>query len=576
VPAVAGQACGPDETWHGFTRPMPPNAAALLSSQYARAVFARVNQPATLLNTEASRADMLNAMRFGPVPLDVRDVATHVAAWLGMQPVPQRARRKLPNGTVDVSATGYLGSLLDWGESNRTAFHRILFGLFNQFGPDLDTANTNNRAHNCTEQELVPRLAKSYRDAHDITDECRRYLCKPSTPSAEDMFLWDVPRYDVATLAQLVGNGVSASRLRVMQRAWALKELADTDVDFVLYVYHHAVAFRDAFAGLPPEQTLAVRTLFVARNNALLAYLVGQGVDEAAGWARAPLSDRYNPIQLACEVDIFWRNTDGWANVLQDLDAVAFGQATNARELFRQATRQPPMPLDTAENRTRFVAAMATAHTNIEVVAQQVPAWIGLQPVAQKARKRTPVKAVDVSDTGYVSELLRWASVNRQAFSRVLMGLFSTRIPDMRTAMDGIISQNCRDRVNILDRVQGRDAAHPVAATFRRYMVNTPVPVPTALFTYILPKYNADELVDTDGNGISATRTRSMQSAWARKLLHSVMRLSVLRLAALFQDAEAAVQEAIEAVRDQLATWEAVDHPLHANPIARKLCSYLH
>jgi hypothetical protein len=148
-----------------------------------------------------------------------------------------------------------------------------------------------------------------------------------------------------------------------------------------------------------------------------------------------------------------------------------------------------------------------------------------------------------LDNAGYIYQLLAWGLANTNGFKHVLVGLFAKDdvLEGFKTAMNAVISQNCKQTVNVVTRAAQRPSA---ATNFSKYMAKQPKESPIGLITqWDIPKYN---VADTKGHGgISERRLKSMQKAWYRKVFNSTMLLFVLRMAETIADLASKLKESI-------------------------------
>ena len=457
-PPPAGPACGPHDQWSNpgvrtydarvdgfpdliaaenvdfYEEQLPP----VLSSAAAVNLF-RLNQDLQEATETLYTAMLMSGNDQVETPAALR---TSVQIWLGMQPVPQRAKTHNPNGTPNLTDTGYLARLMGWAiqsETNRNAMRYCIIPL--AFGRDpefwfegFERSARDNLRRNCTDTRPMTALVRPPRTNPFWF---RRYLTQPSVMDANGtLFDVYVPMFAAAELRPFFLEDVnfSAARQRSMQTGFERAEYLNTLCVNVAYIWNALEEVRKFFH-------LAVDADYLEELH--LTTLV-----------RDLIADAPFP-QMQTEFDDVPRHRDdapvcehvgtAWSPVAIADYAANFAAGDNDFEVQEDVTQEQLRDqIPNLVNQTWLGSRVRNMVANV----------LGFQPVPQSQRF---VFNEDEPDNNlFVPSLNAWGNANPALFRRFKRMAFHGDTPGATQAealRDVVLHSNCFKRVNNYARV---------------------------------------------------------------------------------------------------------------------------
>lgn len=154
---------------------------------------------------------------------------------------------------------------------------------------------------------------------------------------------------------------------------------------------------------------------------------------------------------------------------------------------------------------------MLAKNLRVETFAhERVPAVLGYKPVLQAAPMREANGSVNLTQGGYLGQLLAWGTNHRQLLQRVLVAAFDNAAAPVRANQATNVGLNCTQPVNIFDRTNEFLQSHAPNRVFRRYLVKPSAADANDVAIVHVPRYNPGELQGTgdlsDGRKASLVR----------------------------------------------------------------------
>jgi hypothetical protein len=535
VPQAGGEeeehkeACANGEPWDPATVPLQEGEFRELYLEELTALDAAADNQDEPLNTAAHRLAMIKGVR--GLALTRAAVLGFLRAWLGFAPVSETVKYASPGGDILDDENAYFGQLLTWGQEHRSAFKRVLKGLFDlklDSGKELDTRKAAITANNCLEPVNIPWMCAQYRRRHQRGFE--NYWTNHSTPRRFDIVYWYMPKYNVYK-CQFIG-GILPARLKFMQNAWNRKLRQETFVDACVFFAMDLEQSRlrlhqqddDAAARLLQQ----VEAFPGVNENRVLRYLLQNDASPAVMLLQPQDVLPQVPRSRDCAPDESWyRNQDdpavqhAMAAVLALTDVELVSDTAKAAWLAFQARTLTANVLN---------AALETAGMNVLQFANQVPRFLALQPVQSNAPKVLPQSenAADLTDNGYLARFIAWGSLgdNLNGTKLCFFGILGTDI--WRERIEAILASwrntNCREAVNMHGLAAATFSKRKMTKTFSNKYHNRSVfadagpDAAVDLFSLNLPKFDISRV--PDANELPESRRLAMERGWRLKRLH--------------------------------------------------------
>ena len=516
--------------WRKIFDPINVHSSDDLINDDAREVSDAIDNFHVPLNTALIREKFMMAI---PGLYSIDDIARLVQLWLRMQPVPSKSPRRNSSGTVDLTETGYVGQLLEWGTFNRLAFKNILYAFCNHLAAAMTETVTNTIRENCTVVENVFDQALGYRDTHSLGTLFSAYFCKPPAPSAAFPY-FVVPKFSAETVVNTVDRGITARRVRSLQRAFQDKEAMESNVQFVLYTGQQLHKLRQAL--LKNDEEYVIPKLYLLASNPVAQFLAGTDKILTFPVMRQEVAYRGG-------VGDSWTAPDEVWNALEVPSAMS--AQDRAKYLDLVAQYNPNLVRELLER-------IESKGMSIYQFADKVHQFLGIQPIPQKASKMVNGE-INVDRNGYLGSMCMWGIAHPKQFEHILHWMRTGDDTALVARKDAITASNCTKMIDIMER-----ASHMTMLDFERYGTRIPECSPDNIFLWAVPKYSAKEAVSQNGAGIPETRANAMQQAWRRALFKTINILFIKQVKWCLEDMA-------EKLRDDnivRAAFEDADHRL--------------